>query len=115
MRRNPISLGVLAFFLVIIGLLIWVVWIGFLTGRAVDGQESGIDSDEGVLLSNSSGFIGLCNEEECMTMPTQIEREGEKWMLGFYPEYYGNTGKPVLTYRSKDGKFMALSEAFAVE
>ncbi len=115
MRRNLISLGVLAFFLVIIGLLIWVIWIGFLTGRAVDGQENSLDSDEERLLSNSSGFIGLCNEEECMTMPTQIEREGEKWMLGFYHDYYGEVGKPVLSYRSARGDFMSAEQAFAVE
>ena len=115
MKKNSVSLGVLVFFLVIIGLLLWIVWIGFLTGRAVDGQESSIDSDEGEILSNSSGFIGLCNEEECMTMPTEIERQGEKWMLGFYPEYYGDTGKPLLSYRSTNGNLMALNEAFAAE
>ena len=112
MKKNSVSLGVLVFFLVIIGLLLWIVWIGFLTGRAVDGQESSIDSDEGEILSNSSGFIGLCNEEECMTLPTEIEREGEKWMLGFYK----NTGEEQqLGYQNIRGDFMSMEQAFAAE
>src|SRR3989338_5056767 len=112
MKRNPVSLGVLMFFIVIVGLLVWMLWIGALTGRAIDGQKSTGDSDEWEILSNSSGFIGLCNEEECMTLPTEIEREGEKWMLGFYK----NTGEEQqLGYQNIRGDFMSMEQAFAAE
>ncbi len=112
MRRNPVSLGVLAFFLVIIGLLLWALWIGVLTGRAIDGQKSTIDSGDGELLSNSSGFIGLCNEDECMTLPTMIERQGEKWTLGFYK----NAGEEQqLGYQNTRGNFISVKQAFAAE
>ncbi len=78
------------------------------SGSGGSGGAGGIGVNEG------RGFVAVCDDWECVTVPVLIERGGERWQLGYYPEEFG-VEKARLSYRSTQGKFMSVDTAFSEE
>lgn len=109
MREKTVVIGVILVLLVVVGIAMGVLWLGVQTGRAIEEQEK----DDTETSYDARGFIGVCEEEECVTIPTLLEREGELWRLGFYEEARGADGESRLAYRNAMGKIMTVEAAFA--
>lgn len=115
MRERTVVIGVIVVLLVFVSIAAGALWLGVLTGRAIETQEAFEAPDTGEKEYDVRGFIGVCGEEECVTVPTLIQKVGEAWQLGFYSETQGADGTPRLAYRNTRGEFMTVEEAFAGE
>lgn len=103
MRR---AVGIIILVLLVLSAaLFWALQSGALTGRVIEEAESA----DNVSAYDPRGFIGICDDEQCVTVPTLIEKDGKQWQIGFYPEAYRDDGKPQLSYKSSDGQYLPLS------
>lgn len=108
MQSRHLAVGIVIVLLVLAGIAAGTLWLGVLTGKAIAAQE---ESDTETRY-DARGFIGVCGEEECVTVPTLLERQGERWRLGFYEEAQEAEGEPRLAYRNAAGNVMTVEEAF---
>ena len=93
----------------VLGAALLVLSFPFLTGQIVG--DSDIPEQSESAIADERGFIAYCDVDSCVTLPTLIERNGETWQLGYYPDYY-NDATPELSYRDTTGNFMTVDAAF---
>ena len=67
-------------------LLVLGITLGFLISHSLTGKVTSESSSGGSISSSTDekGFIGYCDADMCITLPTIVEKEGKKWMLGVY-------------------------------
>jgi hypothetical protein len=111
MREKAVAIGVILILLVVVCIAAGALWFGVQTGRAIDEQER----DNVETTYDARGFIGYCDEEQCVTLPTLLQKGGGAWQLGFYKVQQDVGGEPRLAYRNAAGKLMTMEEMFAEE